>query len=250
MRSDMFKVIVERPRVGGKYSREPKLYIKGEAEDLPKQESISKKWKIHYGGKNLNENLSPLKRFLRSRIGQRWDDVWSEICEQLDNGSAVKKHVKDHAIQYVETNILMVDGNPYYHSMSYKSGGWRPLYSRNRWTEFYVNPDTGILCTAPKEPEKPLKPDWWKTIKCDDGSYHEYLDGVWWNVLTTVEKRLVKEPLYEYKRDPDTGKKEYKFWGRYYDKIRTVETKTRRQLNKKDIKALKKWFKDTHGLVL
>ncbi|MFC4256330.1 hypothetical protein ACFOWT_12990 [Croceibacterium xixiisoli] len=57
--------------------------------------------------KSLNENLRPLVRFLRSRRGQKWDDVFSEICAGLDTGSTVKMHVRLHVDDFVFSRIAV-----------------------------------------------------------------------------------------------------------------------------------------------
>src|SRR5690348_426069 len=132
MREDMFKVIVERERFnsGMKKASKSKIvrgYYKGlmpssknveDREDLEENGSMSylpskitgkKPW--GYNAKELNENLNPLKRFITSKVGQKWDDVWSEICEFINSDSTVQKHVLDHAKQYVVTNCYFDEFN-------------------------------------------------------------------------------------------------------------------------------------------
>jgi len=245
LRRDMFKVIVERPRYGhhergGRCTRYP---LKEDAENLPKQESIGKKYKIGFEGKQLSENLNPLWRFFESRVGQVWNDVWSEVCQNLNNNSTVQKHVKDHAKDYVETNIIMDGDQPYYHpKYSYQGHGWKPLYSTKKNPELYANPETGLLSVAPIKPPKERSKDWWKVVKCDDGSEHQWYDGVWWNVKVVIEKYKVVEPAYGYAKDPVTNKTSWVQTGtRLVEK--KIERKIWRQLNKKDIKALYSWFR-------
>lgn len=136
MRKDMFKVIVERSRTGGRYQkngRPPR-----DLEDLPKKEGIRKP---HRDRKSLNENLNPLKRFLEKNVNRPWDKVYSEICENLKPNSTVQDHVRVHVKQYVETHVYK-DSGKVYHKGRY---GFR--YGRvellNR--DLYVDSDTGIL---------------------------------------------------------------------------------------------------------
>lgn len=103
MRDDMFKIIVERPRVGRARARTVKL--KRYRDD---HASIGlKRHVVEQCGytKALNENLAPLIRFLRGCVGQRWDDVFSEICAGLDTGSTVKMHVRQHLDDFVLRRI-------------------------------------------------------------------------------------------------------------------------------------------------
>ena len=83
MRSDMFKVIVERPRWGASHASSPKLK---RTKDRTLKHIGHKRHAFENAPytKSLNENLAPLVRFLRSRRGQPWDSVFSEICERLD----------------------------------------------------------------------------------------------------------------------------------------------------------------------
>src|SRR5580698_7836686 len=108
MRSDMFEVIIERPRWnGGRGSHgkgrraEPRRQ-----HDAPLWEPVS----LGRGTKSLNENLAPLRRFLERRVGRPWDAVRGEICALITPRSAVQKHVLDHVKQMVEENAVLIDG--------------------------------------------------------------------------------------------------------------------------------------------
>lgn len=140
MRADMFKVIVQRPRLGVRYATSAKL-------KRTRDHSIK-----HIGHKrhayetadytkSLNENLAPLVRFLRGRRGQRWDNVFSEICERLDTGSTVKMHVRLHLEHFVLTRISIG-----------RYGEWmfegEVIGAAGRWHRsrpFFVDPVDGIL---------------------------------------------------------------------------------------------------------
>lgn len=149
MRADMFKVIVERPRWGSRHAPSVKL-----KRSDPGIQFIGHKRHVRTGAryyKDLNENLAPLIRFLQSRCGRRWDDVFSEICAGLDTGSTVKMHVRQHLDDFVAARIsigrdgewmadgeVMVDRTPW---------GWR------RW-RFFVDPRDGILRGAAELPPR------------------------------------------------------------------------------------------------
>ena len=91
--------------------------------------------------KSLNENLAPLVRFIRKRIGRRWDDVFSEICEHLDTGSTVKMHVREH----LEDFILIRISRGRHGEMIHNGREVRPDRRNCRGNEYYVDPDDGIL---------------------------------------------------------------------------------------------------------
>src|SRR5260370_32905789 len=133
MREDMFELIIERPRGGGNRPRRPGRPPR-DRDDAPRFESSSR----HRGGtKWLNENLAPLVRFLRRRVGRPWNDVHSEMTAQLSLTSAVQKHVLDHVRQMVELHVVLVDGKPHRATV--------PGYGREaiEHGQLYVCPRTG-----------------------------------------------------------------------------------------------------------
>jgi hypothetical protein len=139
----MFKVIVERPRLrcprpcGSAYPRGSlRNLFERDLEAAPSRLGM----RFPHKEKHLNENLAPLLRFLRGQVGRPWDSVRSEIAEHLSVGSAVQKHVLDHVADFVERNVIMVDGLP--HSLRW--GGLTPI-GRSPYRTLYVCPRTGLL---------------------------------------------------------------------------------------------------------
>src|SRR4051812_29056576 len=97
MRHDMAKVIVERPRHGGG-AKYPRAAFRSDShrqmEDHPRRTSAKRPWmEFGRGQKHLNENLAPLRRYLRSQVGRPWDKVYSEIRERINPDSAVQLHI-------------------------------------------------------------------------------------------------------------------------------------------------------------
>ncbi len=140
MRSDMFKVIVERPRWGASHASSPKLK---RTKDYTIKNIGHKRHALESTRytKSFNENLAPLVRFLRSRRGQPWDSVFSEICATLDTGSTVKMHVRQHIEDFVVTRISIG-----------RQGEWlfkgEVLGAEQRWfrqRDFFVDPQDGVL---------------------------------------------------------------------------------------------------------
>ena len=140
MRSDMDKVIVERPRHGSRMRRPSKGYRRAFKrcawEDQPKRE------KIRLGkSKCLNEHLGPLRRYLRSQVGRPWSKVHAEICANISRDSAVQDHVRDHVDDIVATHVVLVDGVP----CSGEGRDYGEPLRLSRWRQLYVCPRTGIL---------------------------------------------------------------------------------------------------------
>lgn len=132
MRADMAKVLVGRPRRGEQRSR------KGhgnQLELLPTKEGMRRRWTDY---KELNENLAPLRRFLASRVGRRWDAVYTEISAHLTPRNAVQQHVRSHLTDFVAPNLLVTPEGALVDS-SWRGLDWRRFY------DFYVDPRDGVL---------------------------------------------------------------------------------------------------------
>ena len=149
MRADMKKIVVERPRWGSrqsnrKFSARLKYVPEHDSEDQPRKaygfESHAVDRGQKYFEKEFTDVLGPLKRFLRKNVGRPWNNVYSELCRGLDRRRVTGLHIFEHVKDFVETSCHLVHGQPY--SLRY-FGGY-PV----RW--FYVHPDTGLLCEAPK----------------------------------------------------------------------------------------------------
>lgn len=138
MRSDMSKVIVERPRRGGSNFRKGRAM--GE-DQLPAHQGMRKPYMYKYQNKELNEYLSPLWRFLQSRVGHPWNEVWSEISANIRSDNAVQQHVRDHVKMWVCT-ATRLDEQGEIELLDRAYG--RQLDSTS--TEFYVHPVDGLLC--------------------------------------------------------------------------------------------------------
>jgi hypothetical protein len=138
MRSDMAKVIVERPRFGSRLRDKDR---KGRNRAIQRLGLDGlKRERIGSTDKGFNEHLGPLRRFLNSQVGRLWDNVHAEIRKHIRCDSVVQKHVLTHVDQYVEKNVLIVDGVPC-HGEGFQIGS--PI--RFGW---YVCPRSGLLRCA------------------------------------------------------------------------------------------------------
>lgn len=183
MRSDMAKVLVERPRHG---SRDRGLTVKGYRKRLdrsfaagdgpPVREGMKR---LHGGTKFFNEHLGPLRRYVQSQVGRPWDKIYSEICERVDRGNVVQKHILTHLFDYVQTRAVLIDGEPCWGEPGYWYGRpLRELHYRNLW---YVCPKSGILKRVPpgrkRQPTRRPKPPAY--VRVSDRLQCRYLDGRW-----------------------------------------------------------------------
>jgi hypothetical protein len=183
----MKKVITERPRGGGgiktpKGERRAKQRLA--LDELPRREQIRAKWERGHGNKHFTDVLGPLYRFLLKQVGRPWDAVYSEIARHLPKTSVQNRHIYTHLWQFVEKNVIIVDGAACFNDG--RSHGV-PIKSAGRYAQLYVNPVTGLLCKAKKgrgrygypwfRPE-PIQPG----IKVYPGVQYHKVKGVWYEV--------------------------------------------------------------------
>ncbi len=138
MRADMAKVIVERPRRVERATRRGRALG---ADDLPSHEGMRAPHVRNWGGKVLNENLAPLRRYLERQVGRKWDRVYAEISVHLRPTSAVQQHVRDHLHHFVAVKPRRI-----HFPMKQRSG-------MDIWSQpFYVDRRTGLLCRTDRLP--------------------------------------------------------------------------------------------------
>lgn len=159
MRADMSKVLVERPRLGVKSRRvRKKGYRRALARDVDAERELPRERITALRGNttHFNEHLGPLRRFLNARVGRHWDAVYSELCEHIDRGNVVQKHILTHLFHYVEVHAVLVDGVPH-HPHGHRKGPLPPIRGRYRW---YVCPKSGLLKRAKNESNAEARERW------------------------------------------------------------------------------------------
>lgn len=69
--------------------------------------------KMSKTNKSFADRISPLKRFLISKVGKPWNDVWKEICQNNDNSSVPGFnrgwHLRHHVLMMVSNTGLTTD---------------------------------------------------------------------------------------------------------------------------------------------
>ena len=145
MRSDMDKVVTERPRYGhANRSKKTGLKINrvdpNRDYDTPKRLSSSKGRQYGWDAKEFSDRIGPLKRFLRSQVGRHWGKVYSELSEVLDKRSLTGRHIWVHIRQEVKVDCLVGADGKIYSDPRYEP--WYPVKG------LYVHPRTRILSYA------------------------------------------------------------------------------------------------------
>ncbi|MFB2974296.1 hypothetical protein ACE1CD_35485 [Aerosakkonema sp. BLCC-F183] len=182
------EIVIERPRRGMRISAKKLTGYKKALEKITQEateEGLLSPYliKIRQRTKHFSDHLGPLRRWLRSKVGQPWDAVYKELCQQIEMRTLIGQHLLGHVWGFVERDVELIDGVPYrkksysYYSERRPIGDWRE--------ELYVHPETGILCLAKRRPNKDINKG---DNKRDDliiiDAYHQYrkLDDLWYLV--------------------------------------------------------------------
>jgi hypothetical protein len=184
VRADMFKVIVERPRMGGGYARDGRKYR--DDPDGPHRIGMKRGYRM---SKWLNENLAPLKRYLLKQAGRHWNDVHSELCRHIDRRNAVLAHIFAHIDHYV-AQVTQVGADGIEVLDRWYPTQWKPL--REARAPLFVHPETGLLVfndergrelqrlRLAKEAQDRERASGQRRI--DENTMLERIDGVWYRV--------------------------------------------------------------------
>jgi len=189
MRSDMHKIIVERPRFLRARWKNKKTALRLTQEQSAEAMEAAEDYDSGPGRassrrheKWLNENLAPLWRYLERQVGRPWNKVYGEIKETIDTRSAIGLHVLQHMKQYVVTDAFLHNGVV---CEWHWRGGAVPV------TGLYVHPKTGLLRMA-KPKKEPVAPAPVEVIRISPTLQLEKFNGLWFR----VEYRLLPLDVY------------------------------------------------------
>lgn len=166
MRNDMHKVVNEPARGGvAYYSNLPNEYRKAkrlklihlddgtvDVEDrFSGRVQPMRAKSVGWEGKSSLYTSRPITRFLRSRVGQDWNDVYSEFCSVFRVGVRGNHRFYTSAAElvcrYVLTHTFIEDGEICYNT-DYGTAGLRV---DDTVDELYVHPVTNVLCSSNKK---------------------------------------------------------------------------------------------------
>jgi hypothetical protein len=232
----MAKVIVERPRHGGReakgYARRVRSRESGY--DLPKCEGT----KRPYGSdaKELNENLAPLYRYLDRQVDRPWDKVYADIRARINSNSAVQLHILQHVKHHVEVHPVEQDGKVGTLHRYRDDSGFAELWDG----DLYVHPRTGLLRRYKRRPSAtPSAP----TTHILIDAAHEYQKhrGVWyWVELTPIDPTHRWSPHAHFD-DVLLGVRSALQLYAHYERRHYYAT-GKRQLNKQAIREMKRRY--------
>jgi len=165
MRADMKKVLCERPRAGSHrcYREVRAAETRRAYDDLPTHQGMRQPYRAYGDYKEFRDHIGPLQRFLRSAVGRRWDDVWSEIAKLVNSGNTIDDHLRGHIWSEIDTQTSIVDGRVCSHNSAFLLA------------DLYVDPRDGLIYAEPK-----TKPAWrlMKVVVVDGLSYKQHDDGL------------------------------------------------------------------------
>lgn len=220
------KLVIERPRHGGGIKTPPGSKKKWQKDNYEgkMRESLRRPWYEGNCAKHFSDHLGPLRRLLRSKVGQHWDDIYSELCQRLDRNTVTGQHVFHHIWDIVERDIVLVDGVPYRKTRQ-KYANPIPFYN---WRgALYIHPETGILCLAQNKPQPVQEKR--DCIFLDTNHYYQQINQIWYFI--TVDDIPQGEVVWDVvqkayvKRHP-------------WDKQAQRYASSKRQCNKKELKRI------------
>ena len=190
------------------------------------REPMKHRYRIGYETKVFNENLNPLKGWLHSVLGKKWDKSYSELRKTFDARGVINNHILEHLFDHVEVNTKLVDGVVMVLDGYNGSRGYVPLKTRvynARYPDYYVCPKDGTLKTMGKPPRRSIikqreaearaKVLAVKRVLNDKEVLH-LVDGVWYHfdlLPVPVAKVVYQKPMstdvfkigYHFGKGPD-----------------------------------------------
>jgi hypothetical protein len=211
MRRDMKEVLVETGR-RWKGCKKGWSRLFREPDDEPAHTSMRPKGMYDYF--EQGDKLNPLVRFLESRVGRRWDDVYSEICRVNDKRSMLGFHLLTHLSQYVSA----------------------PGLKRNRYSHArFFSDDDGVL-QKKQQRRYPRRKREIVGVRAHGLCYYESIKGIWYRFDGLVVRTHVPEFIF---RDG------------YVKPAHIVESLNwdKKQAGKKELKAIRGLLKDRTRII-
>jgi len=157
--------------------------------------------------KSSTLNMNALRRFLHSKVGKKWDDVYSEIMEGLNLNNLQHLNAWRNLVLYNEVAIkTYMSGNTVMNSDYFGPKRVDGRFIHSCW-EFYVDPHDGTLCCF----EKVRTKDKWREKREEEINKSRYIEPK--NSLIQYHK--VKGIWYEFSfREASEEEKKKKSFGK------------------------------------
>lgn len=152
MRQDMSKVVTECYRTHSKRQNPDTRNNRrnrnrgSQMEEAPFRDRMRPHHQVFTERREFGEHLTPLYRFLNSKVGQHWDIIYSEVCQHLNRNSTTHRHIFQHLWDAVVRYVEVQDG---------QLGKTRPWgFSPFQVETLYIDPTTSILKRWRPPPKK------------------------------------------------------------------------------------------------
>ena len=100
-------------------------------------------------------SFGPLNRWLQSRVGDAWTDIYSELCAVVHPDSTSRVWLKQRVLGLVIRRTFMRGDTVWCYQPSWRGESEVPADNLDRdLHRFYVHPQTGCLCRVPEKPRK------------------------------------------------------------------------------------------------
>ena len=229
------EVLIERPRGGMRMSsrrlpgmRKHMTQLTREAEE----DGLLSPYRIKVRDKTkyLSDHLGPMRRLLRSQLGKPWDQIYSKIRREVKGNTMAGQHVLEHLSGYVCSSAEMVNGQPYAKGGTGYYWNRRPLGLRRN--EFYVHPETGLLCLADTRKQNPRTQQPQKLIRVNQTFEYRLVQGIWYGIEFEAisQRRTVYDQLL---RREISGHEAIQTYGR------CMAATQKRQCNKKKLRWIR-----------
>jgi hypothetical protein len=231
------EIVIERPRNGMRISLKKRTGYHKQLHKLT-QDAIEDGGllspyliKPRNKSKYLSDHLGPLRGFLRSQVGQPWNDVYSQLCQQLNPNTMTGQHVISHLWDYVERHVELIDGVP--HRKPYWGRYIRTLESSYR-EQFYVHPETRLLCLAeprPRRQQQPSPPS--DLVPIDDFHQYRKINDIWYLITFAIFPSFLIDSVWDVVAGKITRDRAVIMNGQ------RLYATGKRQCNKKEIRLIK-----------
>ncbi len=227
------EIVIERPRRGMRMSSRKLSGYKKELDRIT-QEATEDGLLGHYlikprrKSKWLSDNLGPLRRLLRSQVGQPWNDIYSKLCQSLDTRTMVGRHVLDHLWDYVELHVEIIDGIP---QRKHCSCYGRNDLTESYWPQYYVHPKSGLLCAVPIKSRKPKPVTDKNVIRLSSTEQYRYIDEVWYRITFESLTGMVARDVLQ--KEQITPKQALNLYGQ------RIYAASKQQCGKRELKQLR-----------
>ena len=221
VRSDMHKVVTERPRHG--HSNPSRKWRARVDENYEGETFVSSARRRQYGwnSKEFSDFLSPLRRYLHGQVGRPWDKVYSEIRKAVPNGLH-GDHLWMHIQLEVEIHCFERDGRVFARQ--------RYFYGDVEASGLYVHPRTGLLCYRQRISRSRLKKPTTAVDSIEIGENEEYrkLNGIWF-YQKFVRLDIAGPPVLKLVRKKQMNRRELRaFREAYPESLNQIEVRPMR----------------------